>query len=169
MSIHLRKTSRLLLASNYFTTIHSRQCIRLLSSSNTRLNKNDNNPENNPVNDNSNDDKSGQGISNDSYKNSGVTPYYSGASHEIKPSFDPNFQRTLNQAKHYLEKMQGDIKPMFTPYITRMNNAKKQIKRLTTEDSREAVKRLGEALNEITGYNQIDAVKTKVKNQGKIK
>jgi hypothetical protein len=63
--------------------------------------------------------------------------------------------------------VQADIKPKLTPYLNKVNYASSQIKRFTTDDSKENIKRLSEALNEITGYNQIDTIKTKVKNQGK--
>jgi hypothetical protein len=53
----------------------------------------------------------------------------------------------------------------------KLNNASEQLKRLTSDvsDSKEALQRASRALNELTGYDQIDAVKQKVNNQGKQK
>lgn len=174
MSFQLRKSSRFLLSSNHIYNAHSRHCIRLLSSSNTRLNNpNDNHPEANPANDkNQATNSNSNNINNTSppeinNTDTNIAAFRSGATHEIKSNINPNVQKTIDQAKHYIEKMQADIKPILDPYISKMNNATSQLKRLTTEDSKETIKRLSETLNEITGYNQIDAVKTKVKNQCK--
>lgn len=61
------------------------------------------------------------------------------------------------------------MKPRLEPYIMKLNNASEQLKRLTSDvsDSKEALQRASRALNELTGYDQIDAVKQKVNNQGK--
>lgn len=77
-------------------------------------------------------------------------------------------QKTIAVTKAYLEKAQSDIKPRLEPYITKLNHASEQLKRLTSDvsDSKEALKRASRALNELTGYDQIDAVKQKVNDQG---
>lgn len=80
-------------------------------------------------------------------------------------------QKSLAATRAYLEKVQSDFKPRLEPYINKLNNASEQLKRLTTDvsDSKEALQRASRALNELTGYDQIDAVKQKVNNQGKVK
>jgi hypothetical protein len=80
-------------------------------------------------------------------------------------------QKSLAATRAYLEKVQLDLKPKLEPYIVKINNASEQLKRLTRDvsDSKEALARASRALNELTGYDQIDAVKQKVNNQGKPK
>lgn len=82
---------------------------------------------------------------------------------------DASVEKTLAATKAYIEKVQLDLKPRLEPYITKMNHATEQLKRLTTDvsDSKEALRRASRAMNELTGYDQIDAVKQKVNNQGK--
>lgn len=79
-------------------------------------------------------------------------------------------QKHIITTKAYIDKLQHDMKPRLAPYITKLNHASEQLKRLTTDvsDSKEAIQRVSRALNEITGYDQIDAVKQKVNNQGKL-
>ncbi|CAO3656188.1 unnamed protein product [Mucor fragilis] len=76
-------------------------------------------------------------------------------------------QKSIIATKAYLEKLQHDMKPRLEPYIMKLNNASEQLKRLTSDvsDSKEALQRASRALNELTGYDQIDAVKQKVNNQ----
>ncbi|KAL9556728.1 hypothetical protein PS6_002208 [Mucor atramentarius] len=76
-------------------------------------------------------------------------------------------QKSIVATKAYIEKLQHDMKPRLEPYITKLNNASEQLKRLTSDvsDSKEALQRASRALNELTGYDQIDAVKQKVNNQ----
>lgn len=80
-------------------------------------------------------------------------------------------KKTIIATKAYIEKLQHDMKPRLEPYIMKLNNASEQLKRLTSDvsDSKEALQRASRALNELTGYDQIDAVKQKVNNQGKQK
>lgn len=84
---------------------------------------------------------------------------------------DASVQKTLATTKAYLEKVQLDLKPRLEPYIMKINHASEQLKRLTSDvsDSKEALQRVSRAMNELTGYDQIDAVKQKVNNQGKKK
>lgn len=81
---------------------------------------------------------------------------------------DTPVQKTLAITKAYLERAQSEIKPRLEPYIHKINNASEQLKRLTSDvsDSKEALRRASLALNELTGYDQINAVKQKVDNQG---
>lgn len=83
-------------------------------------------------------------------------------------SDDTPVQKTLAITKAYLERAQSEIKPRLKPYIHKINNASEQLKRLTSDvsDSKEALRRASLALNELTGYDQINAVKQKVDNQG---
>ncbi|KAK4513569.1 uncharacterized protein ATC70_005573 [Mucor velutinosus] len=76
-------------------------------------------------------------------------------------------QKSIVATKAYLEKLQHDMKPRLEPYIMKLNHASEQLKRLTSDvsDSKEALQRASRALNELTGYDQIDAVKQKVNNQ----
>ncbi|GAA5814012.1 hypothetical protein MFLAVUS_007502 [Mucor flavus] len=78
-----------------------------------------------------------------------------------------NIEDTLAATKAYLEKVQLDLKPRIDPYIEKLNQASEQLKRLTSDvgDSKEALKRASKALNELTGYDQIDSVKQKVNDQ----
>lgn len=78
-------------------------------------------------------------------------------------------QKSIIATKAYIEKLQHDMKPRLEPYIMKLNNATEQLRRLTSDvsDSKEALQRASRALNELTGYDQIDAVKQKVNNQGK--
>ncbi|KAI8083741.1 Mdm33 family-domain-containing protein, partial [Thamnidium elegans] len=78
-----------------------------------------------------------------------------------------NIEDTLAATKAYLEKVQLDIKPRIDPYLEKLNQASEQLKRLTSDvgDSKEALKRASKALNELTGYDQIDSVKQKVNDQ----
>lgn len=80
-------------------------------------------------------------------------------------------QKSIIATKAYLEKLQHDMKPRLEPYIMKLNNASEQLKRLTSDvsDSKEALQRASRALNELTGYDQIDAVKQKVNNQGNVR
>lgn len=82
-----------------------------------------------------------------------------------------NIEDTLAATKAYLEKVQLDLKPRIDPYLEKLNQASEQLKRLTSDvgDSKEALKRASKALNELTGYDQIDSVKQKVNDQGKTK
>lgn len=82
-----------------------------------------------------------------------------------------NIEDTLAATKAYLEKVQLDMKPRIDPYIEKLNQASEHLKRLTSDvgDSKEALKRASKALNELTGYDQIDSVKQKVNDQGKTK
>ncbi|GAN03682.1 hypothetical protein MAM1_0045d03137 [Mucor ambiguus] len=70
-------------------------------------------------------------------------------------------QKSIVATKAYLEKIQHDMKPRLEPYIMKLNNASEQLKRLTSDvsDSKEALQRASRALNELTGYDQIDALK----------
>lgn len=79
-------------------------------------------------------------------------------------------QKSIVATKAYLEKLQHDMKPRLEPYIMKLNHASEQLKRLTSDvsDSKEALQRASRALNELTGYDQIDAVKQKVNNQGNV-
>lgn len=87
---------------------------------------------------------------------------------ENKDLEDTPVQKTLAITKAYLERAQLEIKPRLEPYILKINNASEQLKRLTSDvsDSKEALRRASLALNELTGYDQINAVKQKVDNQG---
>ncbi|KAI9251124.1 Mdm33 family-domain-containing protein [Helicostylum pulchrum] len=78
-----------------------------------------------------------------------------------------NIEDTLAATKAYLEKVQLDMKPRIDPYIEKLNQASEHLKRLTSDvgDSKEALKRASKALNELTGYDQIDSVKQKVNDQ----
>ncbi|CEP20036.1 hypothetical protein [Parasitella parasitica] len=76
-------------------------------------------------------------------------------------------QKNIVATKAYIKKLQHDMKPRLEPYIVKLNNASEQLKRLTSDvsNSKEALQRASRALNELTGYDQIDAVKQKVNNQ----
>lgn len=88
--------------------------------------------------------------------------------HAIDHAQETPVHKTLKATKAYLSKIQGDMKPHLEPYIDKLNNASQQLKRLTSDvsDTKEALQRASRALNELTGYDQIDAVKRKVTNQG---
>ncbi|KAI8636291.1 Mdm33 family-domain-containing protein [Parasitella parasitica] len=75
--------------------------------------------------------------------------------------------KSIIATKAYIERLQHDMKPRLEPYILKLNNASEQLKRLTSDvsNSKEALQRASRALNELTGYDQIDAVKQKVNNQ----
>ncbi|KAI8891318.1 hypothetical protein K501DRAFT_235329 [Backusella circina FSU 941] len=92
-------------------------------------------------------------------------------SSSLQQNDDQNpLKKSLNVTKAYLDKVQAEIKPRLEPYLERMNNASNKIKQLTHDvsDSKDAIRRAGRALNEITGYDQIDTVKQKVNNQASI-
>lgn len=84
---------------------------------------------------------------------------------------DASVEKTLAATKAYFDKVQLDLKPRLEPYITKINHASEQLKRLTSDvsDSKEALRRASRAMNELTGYDQIDAVKQKVNSQGRAK
>jgi hypothetical protein len=67
-------------------------------------------------------------------------------------------------SRSQMEKLQRDIQPL----IHRVQDATNTLKRLTHDvtDSKDALKRASMALNELTGYNQIELVKKKVTEQG---
>ncbi|KAI7895925.1 Mdm33 family-domain-containing protein, partial [Mucor mucedo] len=83
---------------------------------------------------------------------------------------DASVEKTLAATKAYFDKVQLDLKPRLEPYITKINHASEQLKRLTSDvsDSKEALRRASRAMNELTGYDQIDAVKQKVNNQAQL-
>jgi len=87
-----------------------------------------------------------------------------------KQELETPVQKSIVATKAYIEKLQHDMKPRLEPYITKLNNASEQLRRLTSDvsDSKEALQRASRALNESTGYDQIDAVKQKVNNQGNL-
>ncbi|KAI8342411.1 Mdm33 family-domain-containing protein [Chlamydoabsidia padenii] len=64
-----------------------------------------------------------------------------------------------------MTKLQQDIQPL----IHKVQDAANTLKRLTQDvtDSKDALRRAGMALNELTGYNQIELVKKKVMEQAK--
>ncbi|SAM02715.1 hypothetical protein [Absidia glauca] len=66
-------------------------------------------------------------------------------------------------SRSQMEKLQRDIQPL----IHRVQDATNTLKRLTHDvtDSKDALKRASMALNELTGYNQIELVKKKVTEQ----
>ncbi|KAG2201961.1 hypothetical protein INT47_000500, partial [Mucor saturninus] len=83
---------------------------------------------------------------------------------------DASVEKTLAATKAYFDKVQLDLKPRLEPYLTKINHASEQLKRLTSDvsDSKEALRRASRAMNELTGYDQIDAVKQKVNNQAQL-
>lgn len=90
---------------------------------------------------------------------------------KVENKEESQVQKKLAATRAYLDKVQGDMKPRFEPYIEKIQHASEQLKKLTMDvsDSKEALKRASKVLNELTGYDQIDHVKRKVNNQGKKK
>jgi hypothetical protein len=89
------------------------------------------------------------------------------SSHQQNDDQNP-LKNSLDATKAYLDKVQAGLKPRLDLYVEKMNNASSKIKQLTHDvtDSKDAIRRASRALNEITGYDQIDSVKHKVNNQG---
>ncbi|KAG2219954.1 hypothetical protein INT45_002168 [Circinella minor] len=79
----------------------------------------------------------------------------------------PRNDELVTAANEYLAKLQATIKPRLTPVLTKMQTARNTLKNIRQEvnDPKEAIQRAGVALNQLTGYDQIEEVKRKVTNQ----
>ncbi|CAO3618253.1 unnamed protein product [Cunninghamella blakesleeana] len=109
-------------------------------------------------NNNNNNDNSNNNIKKDSSNDSNINK-------ETSLTYQDTFSSVQAISKARLEKMQHD----FQPVLNRVYEVTDSLKRLTHDitDSKDAVRRLSIALNELTGYNQIEKVKQKVQDQAK--
>ncbi|KAG0166230.1 sensitivity to high expression protein she9 [Apophysomyces sp. BC1015] len=76
----------------------------------------------------------------------------------------------LMKSKAYLEQLQAEIRPRLSPVLLKVQTASDTLKRLTQDvnDPKEALRRASRVLNELTGYNHIEAVKHKVNEQAQM-
>ncbi|KAI8143559.1 Mdm33 family-domain-containing protein [Fennellomyces sp. T-0311] len=81
----------------------------------------------------------------------------------------PRNDELTTTANEYLTKLQATIKPRLTPVLTKMQMARDTLRNIRNEvnDPKEAIQKAGVALNQLTGYDQIDQVKRRVTDQAK--
>lgn len=79
-----------------------------------------------------------------------------------------NNKPPMTSANEYLEKLQATIQPRLTPVLLKVRNASDTLRNITRDlnDPKEAIQRAGVALNQLTGYDQIEKVKQHVTDQG---
>ncbi|CDH61491.1 mitochondrion biogenesis protein [Lichtheimia corymbifera JMRC:FSU:9682] len=80
-----------------------------------------------------------------------------------------NNKPPMTSANEYLEKLQATIQPRLTPVLLKVRNASDTLRNITRDlnDPKEAIQRAGVALNQLTGYDQIEKVKQHVTDQAK--
>ncbi|KAI8380808.1 Mdm33 family-domain-containing protein [Blakeslea trispora] len=81
-----------------------------------------------------------------------------------------NYSTQHKSLDKYVEQLQNEIRPRLAPYLAKLNQTSEQLKRLTLDvhDSKEAIQRASKLINELTGYQHIEAVKEKVTQQANL-
>ncbi|ORY98939.1 Mdm33 family-domain-containing protein [Syncephalastrum racemosum] len=73
--------------------------------------------------------------------------------------------RPYSTPHNYLERIESTLKPRLTPLLAKFQTARGTLRGLSQQDAKMAVQRAGLALNQITGYDQIETTKHKVRDQ----
>ncbi|KAI9486202.1 MAG: Mdm33 family-domain-containing protein [Benjaminiella poitrasii] len=72
----------------------------------------------------------------------------------------------FTSTKHFIDQW---LKPRLDPYLQKIASSTTKLKQFRdVQDPKEALQRASKVLNELTGYDQIDAVKQKVQNQARL-